>query len=154
MAKRTDQASKRIAAAPERIYQALSNPQELAQWLPPKGMSGRLERYDFREDGGYRMILTYDAPTEVTSGKTSSDSDVVDVRFAAIEPNRRIVQVVDFQSDDPALSGAMTMTWTLTPVEDGTEVRIVAENVPEGVSEADHAQGLRSSLDNLARFVA
>ncbi len=69
MAKRTDQASKRIAAAAERIYQALSNPEELAPWLPPKGMSGRLERYDFREDGGYRMILTYDAPTEGTSGR-------------------------------------------------------------------------------------
>ncbi len=48
----------------------------------------------------------------------------------------------------------MTMIWTLTPIEAGTEVRIVAENVPEGVSEADHAQGLPSSLDNLARFVA
>jgi uncharacterized protein YndB with AHSA1/START domain len=76
------------------------------------------------------------------------------VRFTEIEPNQCIVQVVDFQSDDPAFSGPVTMTWTLTPADGGTEVRIVAENVPEGISEADHAEGLRSSLDNLDRFVA
>ena len=100
------------------------------------------------------MILSYDAPIAETTGKTSANEDVVDVCFTQIELNRRIVQVVDFQSDDPAFSGPMTMTWTLTPADGGTEVRIVAENVPEGISEADHAEGLRSSLDNLGRFVA
>jgi hypothetical protein len=35
----------------------------------------------------------------------------------------------------------------------GTEVRIVAEDVPPGVSKQDHATGMLSTLDNLARFV-
>jgi len=154
MPKRTDQARRIIPATPERLYRALTDPAELSQWLPPQGMNGRFERFDFREDGGYRMILSYDAPSAGTSGKTSANEDVVDVRFTQIELHRRIVQVVDLQSDDPAFSGPMTMTWTLRPADGGTEVRIVAENVPEGISGADHAEGLRSSLDNLDRFVA
>ncbi len=154
MPKRTDQARRIIPATPECLYRVLTDPAELTQWLPPQGMSGRFERFDFREGGGYRMILSYDAPIAETTGKTSANEDVVDVCFTQIELNRRIVQVVDFQSDDPAFSGPMTMTWTLTPADGGTEVRIVAENVPEGISEADHAEGLRSSLDNLGRFVA
>lgn len=154
MPKRMDEAGKIINATPERLYRALTDPAELTQWLPPQGMSGRFEAFDFREGGGYRMILTYDALLLGTSGKTSANKDVVDVRFIEIEPNRRIVQSGDFQTADPALSGSMIMTWTLTPADGGTEVRIVAENVPEKISEPDHAEGLRSSLDNLARFVA
>ncbi len=32
-------------------------------------------------------------------------------------------------------------------------VTVTAENVPNGISRADHDAGLRSSLDNLAGFV-
>jgi uncharacterized protein YndB with AHSA1/START domain len=153
MAKRTDQAAKIIPASPARIYRALTDPGQLAAWLPPSGMSGRIERFDLREGGGYRMTLTYNAPDQMIRGKTSKNSDVVDVRFIKLTPDREIVQVVNFQSDDPAFGGAMTMIWRLTPSDEATEVRIVAEDVPEGISETDHAAGLNSSLDNLARFV-
>src|SRR5262249_59573875 len=137
MPKRTDQARRIIPVTPERLCRALTDPAELTQWLPPQGMSGRFERFDFREGGGYRMILSYDAPPAGTSGKTSANEDVVDLRFTQIELHRRIVQVVDFRSDDPAFSGPMTMTWMLRPADGGTEVRIVAENVPERISGAD-----------------
>jgi uncharacterized protein YndB with AHSA1/START domain len=153
MSKRTDQAATIIHAPPTIIYRALTDPKELVAWLPPSGMRGRIESFDLREGGGYRMILTYDAPDQRVRGKTSTESDVVDVRFTELTPDRKIVQAVEFQSDDAAFGGTMTMTWTLTPIGDETEVRIVAENVPEGISKTDHAAGLNSSLDNLARFV-
>src|SRR5215831_918328 len=70
MPKRTDQARRIIPVTPERLCRALTDPAELTQWLPPQGMSGRFERFDFREGGGYRMILSYDAPPTGTSGKT------------------------------------------------------------------------------------
>jgi uncharacterized protein YndB with AHSA1/START domain len=74
------------------------------------------------------MILNYDSPLAGTPGKTSAKENVVDVRFTQIELNRRIVQVVDFQSDDPAFFGPMTMTWTLTPADGGKEVRIASQS--------------------------
>lgn len=154
MPKRTDEARKIITATAERLYRALTDPAELTEWLPPQGMSGRFEYFDLRAGGGYRMILAYELSDAGTQGKTSHNEDVVDVRFTKIELNRRIVEVVDFQSDDPAFTGSMTMTWTLTPKKGGTEVHIVAEDVPEGISESDHAEGLQSSLDQLARFVS
>jgi len=98
------------------------------------------------------MALTYrgDHPN---AGKTSDDTDVVEGRFAELVPNRRVVQIVTFQSDDPAFAGEMRMTWSLSPVAGGTDVSIIAENVPIGISKADHDVGLRSTLENLARFV-
>jgi hypothetical protein len=74
-------------------------------------------------------------------------------RFVGIVPGERVVQAVDFVSDDPAYADTMTMTWQVTAVDAGTRVDIVAEDVPDGVSAGDHAAGLASSLKNLATFV-
>ena len=63
------------------------------------------------------------------------------------------MQLVEFDSNDPAYAGAMKMTWTLTAVPDGTEVAILCEDVPEGIRQEDHAAGLKSTLENLAAFV-
>jgi hypothetical protein len=35
----------------------------------------------------------------------------------------------------------------------GTRVDIIADDVPDGISADDHAAGLASSLENLARYV-
>lgn len=78
----------------------------------------------------------------------------VDVVFAKIVPDRVIVEIVTFKSDDPLFAAAMTTTWTLTSNNDVTEVSIIAEDTPPGIKESDHLEGLHASLDNLARFVA
>jgi uncharacterized protein YndB with AHSA1/START domain len=115
-------------------------------------MTGRFEEFDPRPGGSYRLVLTYADPN-ASHAKSSDDSDVVDVRYMEIVPNDRVVQAVDFVSDIPEFAGTMTMTWSVRDEPRGTRVEIVAENVPEGVSAEDHAAGLASSLDNLARFV-
>jgi len=38
--------------------------------------------------------------------------------------NDRVVQAVDFVSDDPAFAGTMTMTWAVRAVDGGTRVQI------------------------------
>ncbi|QKG19811.1 protein of unknown function DUF1486 [Actinomadura verrucosospora] len=95
------------------------------------------------------MVLTY---TDASSspGKATPDSDVVEARFVEIVPGERVVQAVDFVSDDPAFAGTMTMTWEVTAAEGGSRVDIRADDVPAGISAEDHATGLASSLDNLA----
>jgi hypothetical protein len=47
----------------------------------------------------------------------------------------------------------MTMTWTVQATAAATVVEVVATDVPDGISEEDHAAGPASSLDNLARYV-
>lgn len=154
MSGRTDRASKIVHAPASVIYKALVDADALEKWLPPKGMSAKIERFDLRQEGGYRMTLSYDDPNTEHAGKTSEGTDVVDVIFAKLVPDREIVQLATFQSEDPAFAGAMTMTWTLASNNDATEVTVTAEDVPTGIKESDHVEGLNASLENLAAFVA
>src|SRR5262245_39241086 len=136
---RTDKGSRVIAAPPDRVYAALVDPDALTAWLPPDGMTGRFDRFDARPGGSYRLVLTY-ADASSAPGKATADSDVVEARFVDIVPGVRVVQAVDFVSDDPAFAGTMTMTWEVTAVDAGTRVEIRADDVPDGISAEDHAE--------------
>jgi uncharacterized protein YndB with AHSA1/START domain len=149
--RRTDVGRAVVPAPREAVFAALVDEDARTAWLPPSGMTGRFERYDARPGGGYRMVLTYDDPA--TPGKTGDGTDVVEARFVTVEPPDRVVEEADFVSDDPDLAGTMTMTWSLEPVPDGTEVTITATDVPSGIAAEDHATAFASTLQNLATYV-
>ncbi len=149
---RTDQASLLIHVGRDAVFAALTSRDALLAWLPPKGMQGRFERFDMRSGGGYRLALTYDDAADAP-GKSSADSDVSEVRISQVDPGERLVQEIEFETDDPALQGTMLMEWRLHSVDEGTIVEIVASNVPEGIRARDHAEGITSSLANLAAYL-
>lgn len=149
---RVDRAERAVAASPAAVYRAMTEAAALEAWLPPEGMSGRMERFDARAGGGYRMVLTY-LDAEGGHGKTSGSEDVTEVEFAELVPGERVVQRIVFVSDEPAFSGTMTMTWRLTPTSEGTRVTVEATDVPSGIAPADHEEGLASSLAQLAGHV-
>ncbi|HSJ91215.1 MAG TPA: SRPBCC family protein [Ilumatobacter sp.] len=149
---RTDRGSLFIAAPVGRVFTALVDQAALEAWLAPSGMTATFERFDPTPGGSYRLVLTYVDPPR-SGGKSTADSDVVEARYVEIVPDDRVVQAVDFVSDDPAFAGTMTMTWAVRAEGDGTRVELVADDVPDGISAEDHAAGLASSLENLARYV-
>ena len=152
--RRSDTASRLIRASPDTLYRAFASGSSLMKWLPPAGMTGRAMEYNFSEGGSYRIELEYKEGKRSGSGKTTDSRDITKGHFVELIPGRRIKQSVDFESSDPAFAGTMTMTWTFEPTQEGTTVTVTADNVPHGITEADHAAGLRSSIDNLAGFVA
>ncbi|MET7597910.1 SRPBCC family protein [Streptomyces sp. NPDC004082] len=149
---RRDRATRLIAAAPTAVYDALLRRESLEAWLPPEGMRGRIERWDPRPGGGFRMVLTYLDATD-SPGKTSGGTDVVEVEFADLVPPERVVQRAVFEADDPAYAGTMTMTWQLASAGAGTEVTVTATNVPSGIDQTVHEVAMASSLAHLAAHV-
>ncbi|MFJ9026562.1 SRPBCC family protein [Streptomyces sp. NPDC102259] len=149
---RIDRAGRMIAASPATVYGALLDREALETWLPPDGMRGRIERWDPRPGGGFRMVLTHLDPAG-SPGKTSKTTDVVDVGFAELVPPERVVQRAVFEADDPSYGGTMTMTWHLAAAGDGTEVTVTATGVPPGIDQTVHEAGIASSLAHLASYV-
>jgi uncharacterized protein YndB with AHSA1/START domain len=150
---RTDTASINVAAKPDDVYRAFASADALMAWLPPGNMTGRALEYDFREGGRYRIELTYAGEQPEGGGKTTGRTDISTGRFVSLEPGKRIVQSVEFESADASFVGEMTMTWSFEAMPEGSRVTVAAENVPPGISKADHDAGLRSTLENLARFL-
>lgn len=151
---RKDTASKIIKASPQKIYEALTSPEAIAEWKPPGDMTCKIYEFNPQEGGTYRMAFVYSEKDDQVRGKTSEHEDAFTGRFLELTPNKRIVEVVEFESDDPAFAGEMKMTTTLTPVPGGTEVAFLAENVPAGIKPEDHKEGMESSLNHLAEFTA
>ncbi len=148
MSRETHSASRIIIATPRAIFRAHIDPEVLVKWRAPHGMQARLHEFSARPGGGYHMELSHVDGTG--QGKSTASSDIVRVRFAELIPDDRIVEEAEFQSDDPAHAGRMTITTMLAPVTGGTKVTVTAENVPASISEEDHRKGMESSLRNLA----
>ena len=143
--------SRHIRAPRARVYAALLDPVAVQQWQVPDGMTSEVHEFDGREGGAFRISLTYDEPTAI--GKTTAHTDTHHGRFVRLVPDAEVVQVVVFETDDPALQGEMTISYTLTDADDGTDVLSVHEGVPAGVSPADNELGTSMSLGKLARLV-
>ena len=136
------------------VYRALLDADAVEKWRVPTGMSAEVHEFDPREGGAFRVSLTYDAPTG--TGKTTARTDTYHGRFIELVPNERVVEVVEFETDDPALQGEMTITTVLTDAADGsggTDLQGVHEGLPPGLSPADNEEGWRLSLAQLAALV-
>jgi uncharacterized protein YndB with AHSA1/START domain len=143
--------SRHVNAPRARVYSAFVDANAIATWMVPTGMTSQVHAFEDREGGTFRISLTYDAPT--AAGKTTAHTDTYHGRFVKLVPNERIVEVVEFETTDPALRGEMTITITLADADGGTEVRAVHDGLPRGLSTADNEAGWRESLAKLAALV-
>jgi uncharacterized protein YndB with AHSA1/START domain len=143
--------SRRVDAPRERVYAALLDADAVSRWKVPAGMSACVHSFEAREGGAFRISLTYDAATG--TGKTTAETDTYRGRFVRLVPNEQVVEVDEFETEDPALRGEMTITITLVDADGGTEIVAVHEGVPPGVSPADNELGWRTALDRLAALV-
>ena len=147
----SSQVSRHMQAAPLAVYRALLDADAIAAWRVPDGMSSHVHEFDTREGGRFRVSLTYDAPAG--TGKSAAHTDTYHGHFAKLVPNEQVVEVLEFETEDPALRGTMTMTTTLTAADGGTDVLVVHEGIPDAVPAADNETGTRMALANLARLV-
>jgi uncharacterized protein YndB with AHSA1/START domain len=145
------QVRRHIDAPRASVYRALLDAEAVAQWMVPAGMTSHVHTFDPREGGAFRISLTYDEPTG--TGKTTAHTDTYHGRFVRLVPNEQVVEVVEFETTDPAMQGEMTITITLGDDDGGTELIAVHDRLPPGVSSADNATGWRMSLAKLAALI-
>lgn len=143
--------SGRVNASRGAVYRALVDAEAIARWRVPDGMRSEVHEFEAREGGRFRVSLTYDMPDG--AGKTSPHTDTYHGHFAKLVPDEQVVEVLEFETADPALRGTMTMTTTLTDADGGTDVLIVHEGIPDAVPAADNETGTRMALAKLARLV-
>jgi uncharacterized protein YndB with AHSA1/START domain len=133
--------SRRYAAAPERVFDAWTDPAVLRRWWAahPDWDSPAAEA-DARPGGRYRLSMT-----DTSSGETRT----VAGEYTVVERPRRLVYTWRWEG---------MPTETVVTVEfhgegDGTRVELHQAGFPDAHDRDMHADGWNGCLDNLARRV-
>jgi len=143
--------SRRMNAPRATVYRALLDAAAVAKWMVPEGMTSQVHVFEAREGGAFRISLTYEALE--SAGKSNAHTDTYHGHFVKLVPDEQVVEVFEFETENPGLRGEMKMTTTLTEADSGTDVVIMHEQIPDSVPPADNETGTRMALENLAKLV-
>ena len=148
----TTRLTRHIGAPRSAVYRTLLDRDAVQRWMVPDGMTSQVHHFEPHEGGTFRISLTYDAPAG--TGKTDARTDTHHGRFVRLVPDTEVVQVVEFESSDPAMQGEMTITYALADAPDGgTDLVGIHEDLPAGVRPEDNELGWSISIGKLARLV-
>lgn len=104
-----------IPHPPEKLWRALTQPHLIEEWLM---------RNDFAPTLGHRFNLRGDW------------GGVLDCEVLAIEPNRRLSYTWNFAHEDEAYNLSSVVTFTLTPTNRGTHLRMEQSGFRPGQKQA------------------
>jgi uncharacterized protein YndB with AHSA1/START domain len=147
------QVSKIIKAPRSAVYQACLDPDALASWRVPDNMTGHMHVFDARAGGTFRMSLTYNDRDQSPGGKTSEGTDTFQGRFIELIPDEKIVEVIEFESQDLRFAGEMKMTTSLYDTGQGTEITVRCEGIPAGIRPEDNEAGTEQAMQKLAKLL-
>ena len=116
-------------------------------------MTAEVHHFDERVGSGYEMSLYYPASEKEAQGKSGEKEDRYTARFVELTPPSRIVEAINFESDDAGFGGEMIMEISLESKDGGTEVTVVFKNIPLGIRPEDNEKGTELSLQKLAKYV-
>jgi uncharacterized protein YndB with AHSA1/START domain len=145
--------SVRVRATAAAAFRACTDPVALATWRVPDAMTGEVHEFDARVGGRYRMSLTYSTADHEVAGKSSRHTDTFTGTFVELVPGERIVEVVEFETDDPTLTGPMTVTTTFVEHDGTTVVTVHHDHLPAGIRREDDELGTRQSLATLRTYL-
>lgn len=146
----TTKNSRDIKAKAETIYQAFINPKALEVWLAPADMKGKVHSFDLKIGGGYSMSLFYPDTENKLRGKTTGKEDRFTARFIDLSTNKKIVQAINFDTQNKEFAGERIMEVSLNAIDNGTRVTFFFKNIPIGINPADNEIGTISTLEKLA----
>lgn len=131
-----------IAAPPQKVFRAFTEPDAMASWLPPYGFVAKVHSMDVKEGGSYKMSFI-----NFTTGNGHSFGGT----YLEIKTNELIKYTDKF--DDPNLPGEMITTIQLKAVSCGTELTAIQEGIPSVIPTEMCYMGWQDSLDKLKKLV-
>ena len=134
-----------IAAAPERVFRALTTDEAERWWGAPDVYAIESWKADLRVGGTWSLIIRLPDGTALpASGE-----------FLQVEAPKRLVQTRRYDWDHPTLGRRVTkVTYLLEPSELGTRVTVRHEDFGSSEPAYEHAGGWERFLDFLGVYLA
>jgi uncharacterized protein YndB with AHSA1/START domain len=132
-----------LKAAPERVFDAFTRPQELAAWFGPGAVTIRNLEADVRPGGAYRLEMHYD----------DGSFYALSGQYLEVDRPARLAMTWVWGNGDYA--GQETLvTISFSPAPDGTMLELTHENLAGIEARDQHEGGWLGSFDCLERHLA
>lgn len=141
-----------INAPRSAVYPLLVDGDAVAAWMMPDGISIEVHRFEAVVGGSFSITLTYDDPTDTgqhDAGTVRQQHDAYYGTFRSLIPDEQVVELLEFVTEKPDMTGAQTVTFTLTDADGGTHLEVLHEGVPAGLSPAENEIGWQLALTKL-----
>ena len=132
---------RRLNAPPERVYDAWTDAEKIAQWFGPAQIKVLQAEADARIDGAFRILMQ------------SPDGEHHDVSgiYREVVPNETLVFTWAWRSTPERCS---LVTVSIKPDGDGSLLTLTHEQFFDETARDQHEEGWAGSLDKLERYVA
>ena len=132
---------KTIAATPEWLFAAWTQPERLKQWWGPEGVTCIDAVVDLRVGGKYRI------------GNRLPDGKVLWIigEYRVVQPPMKLAYTWQIESETHA---SEIVTVSFEPRENGTEVAVIHERIPDVAIRDQHQYGWQGCLSGLAEYAA
>lgn len=140
-----------LNAPKSKVYHTLLDRNLISKWKVPDDMRCIVHDYQAKEKGTFRISLEYTDINEV--GKTINNIDTYHGYFKKLKPYDEIIEIDEFETDHNDMQGLMTITYTLIESKGVSDLTIVHDNLPIGVSLEDNLIGWEIALSKLTSLI-
>ncbi|GGN96159.1 hypothetical protein GCM10011610_60840 [Nocardia rhizosphaerihabitans] len=131
------------------VYRLLVDPDSVKAWMVPDGMVSEVHRFEPEEGGVFSITVTKDETSD--AAKTVPPHHAYYGRFLTLIPDERVREVLEFVTETPDMAGEQTMTFVLADAAGGTDLEVLHEGVPPGMTLDENTRAWQVAL---AKIVA
>lgn len=132
--------SRVLAAAPEQVFKAFTDPDWYSQWWGPEGTVSKVTQLDLRVGGAYRVAMKLPDGNETALYGT----------YREIDPPKLLAYSFAWEG----MPDQTLVTVELEPHEDGTELTVTHEGFTDQTLCDQHEYGWSGSLDRIEKLLA
>lgn len=131
---------RRIKAPPAKIYAALTKPELMIQWWSPDAGPTLRADADVRLGGRFNIVF------RLLDGSEHNPTGV----YREIVPDKKLVFTWEWAG---APERESLVTFLLKPIDGGTELTLIHEQLPDEPARESHEAGWKGFLDKLSMFM-
>lgn len=132
---------RRIKAPPSRVFAAITRPDQMLHWWGPDAGPTLSVEADVRPGGRFSIVF------RLLNGDEHNPTGV----YREVVPDRKLIFTWEWR-DAPERESLVT--FLLRPIDEGTELTLIHELLPDEAARRSHEAGWAGLLDKLPPFLA
>lgn len=153
IASETVRVTRHYKVSRDKVYEAWTNAEALGQWFGPRSHKCSVDAFDLREGGRYRIRMIPIGADDTDCGGDSEKDSVCAGTFVQVQPPKKLVMTFTWIENGGEI-GETLLSVELLEVDNGTEVTLTHERLPNEEMRKAHAGGWQGTLECLDQYLS